>query len=89
MITVPMNVSVQDSISVNASEEEQGVALNIGAAYKVSEGDLYHGEYEFTPNNETQTVHTQDKLLLQNITINPVPSNYGKISWDGSNIMIE
>lgn len=44
----------------------------------------YSGPYEFTPGDETQTVQIARKMATQNIKINPVPSNYGKISWNGS-----
>lgn len=44
----------------------------------------YTGPYEFTPGDETQTVRIARKEALQDIVIHPVPSNYGKISWNGS-----
>lgn len=44
----------------------------------------YSGPYEFTPGDEAQTVQIARKMATQNITIHPVPSNYGKISWNGS-----
>ena len=44
----------------------------------------YHGEYEFTPTDETQTVETAGLVLEQDIIINPIPSNYGKITWNGA-----
>ena len=45
---------------------------------------IYDGEYEFTPTEETQTVSIANKLAVQDITINPIPSNYGRITWNGS-----
>ena len=46
--------------------------------------DAYDGPYEFTPTQEAQTVNIQYKTALQNITINPIPSNYGLVTWNGS-----
>ena len=46
--------------------------------------DYFHGEYEYTPTQETQVVEIADKTALENIVINPIPSNYGKITWDGA-----
>lgn len=48
----------------------------------------YEGEYTFTPSAETQVIETQSKWLTNNITINPVPSNYGLITYDGSTITV-
>ena len=44
----------------------------------------YEGPYEFTPTQETQTVLIENELATSNITINPIPSNYGLITWDGA-----
>lgn len=48
------------------------------------EAETYAGPYEFTPTQSTQTAAVADKVCTQNITINPIPSNYGLITWDGS-----
>ena len=44
----------------------------------------YEGAYEFTPSGETQTVEIARKKATANIIINPVPSNYGLITWNGA-----
>ena len=41
-----------------------------------------------TPSEETQTLQTANKTVLQNIIINPIPSNYGKITWNGSTLTV-
>ena len=48
-----------------------------------SDYDFYSGPTEVTPSNETQTLETQDKVVLSNIVVNPIPSNYGLITWNG------
>ena len=45
---------------------------------------VYHGEYTVTPTLETQTLETEGFKLIDNIIINPIPSNYGLITWNGS-----
>lgn len=45
---------------------------------------IYDGATEVTPTQETQTLETQGFRLLENIVINPIPSNYGLITWNGS-----
>ena len=50
--------------------------------------EIYDGEYEFTPTEDTQTISIENKMATQDITINPIPSNYGLITWDGSTITV-
>ncbi len=45
--------------------------------------DYYTGPFQFTPTQETQTVSIREMMATQDITINPIPSNYGLITWDG------
>ena len=48
------------------------------------EGDVYGGPYEVTPSQQTQRLETRYKTATQDIVINPIPSNYGLITWNGS-----
>lgn len=48
------------------------------------EGEIYDGEYHVTPSQALQTLLTANRVLLQNIIIDAIPSNYGLIEWDGS-----
>ena len=44
----------------------------------------YDGPYEATPTQETQVFSTQNKRMTENFTVNPIPSNYGLVTWNGS-----
>ena len=61
-----------------------------GTVIKVTEHDLpvYTGQTEVTPSEETQTLQTANRTVLQNIIINPIPSNYGRITWNGSTLTV-
>ena len=48
----------------------------------------YEGSTEITPTDEAQTLSTEGLLLWENITIKPIPSNYGKIEWNGSTLTV-
>ena len=48
----------------------------------------YNGPYSIIPSNETKTLSTRNKTLNQNITIEPIPSNYGLVTWNGSVLTI-
>lgn len=49
---------------------------------------LYDGEYAFIPTNAEQTIPTEGFALLDNITIAPIPNNYGLITWNGSTLTV-
>lgn len=63
---------------------EAGVFFDAGA------GDMpyYTGPTEITPTEETQTLRTADRAISKNIIINPIPSNYGRITWDGRTLTV-
>lgn len=50
--------------------------------------DAAHPHYmdvtEVTPSNLAQVLLTSGMVLDSDITINPIPSNYGLITWNGS-----
>ena len=48
----------------------------------------YDGPYEFTPTAEEQTVPIAQLQARQDITINPIPSNYGLVTYNGNIITI-
>lgn len=57
-----------------------------GEVIKVVDYDhpIYDGPIEITPSRETQVLETQGKILITNIVVNPIPKNYGLITWNGS-----
>lgn len=50
--------------------------------------DPYTGDYVVTPSQETQTLETENKRMTGNVIINPIPSNYGLITWNGAFITV-
>ena len=48
----------------------------------------YEGPYEATPTQQTQTLATDSLYMSGNITINPIPNNYGLITWNGSTLTV-
>ena len=48
----------------------------------------YEGSYEVTPTNETQTLTVDHLYMVHDITINPIPDNYGLITWNGSTLTV-
>ena len=48
----------------------------------------YQGETEITPSDEIQTLQCAGLMMSENITVNPIPSNYGRISWNGVTLTV-
>ena len=55
----------------------------------VGELNYFDGDYEYTPTQEVQTIPIHGKTGREDITINPIPSNYGRVSYDGSRLRVE
>ena len=60
-----------------------GIAGDLDRNYTQTYDD-YAGPYEVVPSRETQTLRTNRLLMTSNVTIAPIPSNYGLIEWNGS-----
>lgn len=85
---VPLAVST-DGVAVSLGiQEPKSVALGMTVGVYAQIGEHYHGAYTVTPSSETQVLDTDTLILDGNITINPIPSNYGLITWDGSIITV-
>lgn len=89
-------VSVQYDGDLQLGVEADGemIATNtldgeLGVFNRISRETPYQGETEVTPSLEEQVLYTNDKLVRSNITIKPIPSNYGKITWNGSYLTVE
>ena len=44
----------------------------------------YSGPYTVTPTQSTQTLPTEGLMMNHDVTVNPIPSCYGLITWNGS-----
>ena len=50
--------------------------------------DVYTDSYVVTPTRATQILFTDNKYMKENIIINPIPKNYGLVTWNGSYLTI-
>ena len=85
MIAIPMRVAAtQQAIHMGVASSNVQLPFRLGASSAVVEGDTYEGTYTVTPSAETQVLNTENKVMLHNVTIAPIPSNWGRITWNGS-----
>lgn len=50
--------------------------------------NTYAGPYTVTPSQQIQTLQTSGLMAAYNITVEPIPQNYGLITWDGSTLTV-
>ena len=48
----------------------------------------YAGATVITPGAEAQVLECGGLLMPENITVQPIPSNYGLITWDGATLTV-
>lgn len=85
--TVQVEIRPQTaSVTVSGQTISLGISNPIARDYV--ERDPYTGAYEITPSAETQVLETKNLRMTDDITINPIPSNYGLITWNGSTLTV-
>lgn len=87
-IKVKLKVSEDKPIPFSIGSNNIPLSISLSAPIQKVMGDKYEGEYIVTPSSETQVLNTENLVMAQNLTINPIPSNYGLISWNGSTILV-
>ena len=86
-------VVIDGELSLNITENVEGVVGivndgDLGVVVETGRFPVYDGETVITPSNETQVLSTDKHTLRSDITINPIPQNYGLITWNGSVITV-
>lgn len=49
---------------------------------------IYAGPYEATPTQETQVIPVLGYQMAQDFVVNPIPSNYGLITYNGFELTV-
>ncbi len=79
-------LSSPSSIASNLNTQA-GMAASITVP-KVVSPPTYEGAYDVTPGDAAVTLETAGLVMARNVTINPIPSNYGRITWNGSTLTV-
>ena len=88
---IPVKMKVNEGIwkySMTVSETEMQFNVGMGSPIVVGTSQTYEGPYSVTPTEEVQTLETDGKRMTDNVTINPIPSNYGLITWNGTALTV-
>lgn len=65
--------------------------MNLGfSGVTVTHGisEHYDGPYEATPTQETQVISTQHMVMDEDFIVNPIPQNYGLITYNGFELTV-
>ena len=79
---------IEATATIMQNMVEADASLTTNVTHYHSEYPDYDGETTFTPSAETQVIPTSHTVLLSDITINPIPSNYGLITWNGATLTV-
>lgn len=84
--TVTVTAQLADNIVEAAPELSGGVSVGaeIENRIRTTNYDEYTGETTVTPSAVPQVLQTRERVVLDNITIAPVPSDWGHIAWNGA-----
>jgi len=64
------------------------IGVDVGTPLVPYPAPEYSGAYEVTPSQETQILETAGLKMTDNVTVNPIPSNYGLITWNGAALTV-
>lgn len=84
---VPMEVGSSDQV-FEFDLGTQEIDMEVATAINTMAGEHYEGATEVTPAEETQVLDTDGMIVDDSITVLPIPSNYGRIAWNGSVLMV-
>lgn len=59
----------------------------VQTATKLVGGEPYEGPVEVIPSNEAQTLHTNGRVLQEDIVVGAIPQEYGLVSYDNRKII--
>ena len=84
MVTLTVETNETAILTVESAET---VTLEAETVIAIP-GETYTGSYEFTPSDTAQIISIMGMTATQDITIDPIPSNYGLITWDGATLTV-
>ena len=85
MDSIPLHVEDGALVGMTVSENS-ATTLNVDG--EVFSPKTYHGSYSVTPSSDGQVLPTAGMALREDIVVDPIPSNYGLITWNGSTITV-
>ena len=77
-------VFLPTQLGVDINCDSISVSTDVPVVKEYVDTPPYTGDYEVTPSAETQTLDTAGKRMTNPVIVNPIPSNYGLITYNGA-----
>lgn len=89
LCNVVLEIAAEDGIEFSIADNQDTAVLRIGNPLIIRDPDPpYEGPYTVTPSASRQTLATRGYAMTGNVVIEPIPQNYGLVSYNGSIITI-
>lgn len=75
-------------IAISIDKGSADIDVKTPMARDYVNAEPYDGDYEITPSEEVVTLPTTNFRMTGDLKIQPIPSNYGRIAWNGSTLMV-
>lgn len=85
VVNIAGDISVIDQVGAEVMDVRE-ITSEISVPKFVN--TYYDGPYEVTPAEEDQDLSTQGMVMRQNVRVGKIPSNYGRIAWDGNSLTV-
>lgn len=87
---IPVRLTVDTDRAIPLVVSNSNVTVSVGLATPIVASIVpeYDGDYDITPTSTAQVFQTNGKKLTHDFIVEPIPSNYGLITWNGSTITV-
>ena len=82
-----LQFEVKDNSAISFDLKRTNLDMSVEKAVLV-QGIKYQGAYVVTPSQERQVLPTALKTLQEDVIINPIPKNYGLITYNGVSLTV-
>lgn len=84
LCNVVLEIEAEGGIDFSVDDSQDEVILEPGNAIIIRDPDLpYEGPYTVTPSRQTQTLSTRGFAMTEDVVVEPIPQNYGLVTYNG------
>lgn len=92
-MTLPIRIDItvaesEQQFDLTVAETNIPIQIDVETPVVAGIAKEYEGEYDITPTNTAQVFSTEGKRCPHNFIVEPIPQNYGLITYNGSTITV-
>lgn len=80
-------IDTGEELDLDVSQSES-LEFAVSESFALGGGEKYKGQTVVTPSREEQVLETKGFLLGDNIIVEPIPKNYGLVTWNGVTLTV-